>query len=122
MPDYTASHHTKLQLNTQSHPQLPDSKCHHHYNQITPQNPLFNQQRAQHLYMQKGTLLFPVECVHGKGNVKSAPGHVMQSQRERRFIAPLIHNLTTSWRQVVNCIHQLLYDWVEKPVVPTEQE
>jgi hypothetical protein len=72
--------------------------------------------------MQKGTLLFPVECVQGKGNGKSAPVHVMQSHRERRFITPLIHNLTTRWGQVVNFIHQLLHVWVEKPLVPTEQE
>jgi len=72
--------------------------------------------------MQKWTLLFPVECVQGKGNDKSAPVHVMQSHRERRFIAPLIHNLTTRWRQVVNFIHQPLYDWAEKPPVPIEQE
>ena len=121
MPDYTASHHTKLQLNTHS-PPLPQSNCHHHYNKITPQNPLFNKHAAQHLYMQSGTILFPVECVQGKGNGKSAPVHVMQSYRERRFIAPLIHSLPTRWRQVVNFIHQPLYDWVAKPLVPTEQE
>jgi hypothetical protein len=46
----------------------------------------------------------------------------MQSHRERRFIPTLIHNFTTRWRQVVNCIRQPLYDWVEKRVVPTEQE
>jgi hypothetical protein len=72
--------------------------------------------------MQNGTLLFPVECVQGKGNGKSAPVHVMQSHRERRFIAPLIHNLPSRWRQVVNFIHQPLYDWAEKPLVPIEQE
>lgn len=36
--------------------------------------------------------------------------------------AQLIHNLTIRWRQVVNFIHQLLYDWAEKPLVATEQE
>jgi len=50
------------------------------------------------------------------------PLSISCSHKGREDTAPLIHNLTTRWWQVVNFIHQPLYDWAEKPLLPTEQE
>ena len=114
MPVYTASHHTKLQLNIHP-PTLPESKCHHHYNKITPQHPLFKEHTAHYLYTQEGALLFPVKCDKVK-EMANLPLSMPSS--ERRFLAPLNHNLTTRWRQVVNFLHHPLYEWAKKPWYP----
>jgi hypothetical protein len=56
---------------------LLGSKCHHHYNKIIPQNPIFDQHAAQHLHVQNGTLLFPVEYYLHKGIGTAAPVQAM---------------------------------------------